>query len=82
MFLKKLDKLQEAFSERGGDIHLKGQPYVKLLDAFSMIVESCFGNEAVPGYEAHIQDFQAKYKALDIGIIPKVCELDTYKKSI
>ena len=74
MFLKKLDKLDEAFTQRGGDVQVAGKPYVDLLVAFSMVVESCFGNEVVPGYEAHIQDFQAKYRALGITVTPKVFE--------
>lgn len=54
------------------DILKKGEPFLKAFREFDLVVNSCFGNTLLPGYQAHILNFKKAYTALDISITPKV----------
>ena len=41
-------------------------------DAFNDVVESCFGNELLPGYADYICKFEQAYLDLELNITPKV----------
>ena len=70
--MKKLDLLQEALARKGTDVLDKGLPYVNVLRAFSSVLETCFGNELIPGYETHIAQFKEVYLSSGMTVTPKV----------
>ena len=70
--MKKLDLLQEALARKGSDVLDKGLPYVNVLRAFSSVLETCFGNELIPGYETHIAQFKEVYLSSGMTVTPKV----------
>jgi hypothetical protein len=67
--LKMADKLEQAFFEAGGDVIVKGLPYIASLRSFNRVVEQCFQVELKDGYKETIKDFEKK---LGVTITPKV----------
>ena len=70
--MAKLDSLQNALGEAGEDILLSAIPFLEALRAFSLVVETCFGNKLVEGYGEHIGHFKTKYLNLNISVTPNV----------
>ena len=72
MFLGKVPELEAAMLEAGQDIHTKGLPFIRTLEAFSKVVESCFSTQLNRDYETSIEEFRHHYLQLNISITPKV----------
>ena len=45
---------------------------IEVLKAFDIVVERCFGVHLQGDYVEAIKDFSAKYRALEISVLPKV----------
>ena len=75
MFLYKLPDLELAMIQAGEEVLNKGVPFIRTLQAFSNIVETCFSNELKPGYESAIEEFRLKYLNLGISVTPKVIKM-------
>ena len=75
MFLKKVDKLQQAFEKLGDQTASRGLPYIKALKALSTVVDSCFGVELKSGFEENIKNFKKSYLELEISVTPKVIKV-------
>ena len=71
-FLKLADKLEQAFHNAGGEVIVRGLPYIASLRCFNKVVEQCFQVELKEGYKASIVDFEKKYRELGVTITPKV----------
>ena len=71
-FLKLADKLEQAFHNAGGEVIVRGLPYIASLRCFNKVVEQCFQVELKEEYKASIRDFEKKYRELGVTITPKV----------
>ena len=75
MFLKKVDKLEQAFEKLGDQTASRGLPYIKALKALPTVVDSCFGVELKSGFEENIKNFKKSYLELEISVTPKVIKV-------
>ena len=69
------DKLEQSFLNAGGEVPVKGLPYIASLRSFNKVVDMCFQNELKEGYRQSISDFEKKYRELGVTITPKVTTL-------
>ena len=70
MFIKSTEKLCAAYMEAG--LLEKALPYIYCLEAFSEVVDSCFGMQLKNNYEDSINKFKSLYLELPISVTPKV----------
>ena len=70
MFIKSTEKLCTAYMEAG--LLEKALPYIECLEAFSEVVDSCFGMQLKNNYEDSINKFKSLYLELPISVTPKV----------
>ena len=71
-FLKKLDKLEQAFFLAGFEEAVNGRPFIASMRSFSRVVDLCFQVELKEGYQESIKEFERKYLELNVTITPKV----------
>ena len=71
-FLKKIDKLEQAFFGAGEDVAVNGLPFIASLRSFSKVVDLCFKVELKEGYRESIKTFEKRYRELGVSVTPKV----------
>ena len=71
-FLKKLDKLEQAFFLAGFEEAVNGRPFIASMRSFSRVVDLCFQVELKEGYQESIKEFERKYLELGVTVTPKV----------
>ena len=72
-FLQKTDKLEQDLLREGGDITIKGLPFVVALRAFKKLQEGCLGMELADDWLSRVETFSKEYKSLDnVTVTPKV----------
>ena len=70
--MRSIGKLEEAFLLEGGEVLVKGMPFIKALRLFDTVVTSCFGMALDPQFEDHISAFKEAYLGLGISVTPKI----------
>ena len=72
-FLLRTDTLERDLLAIGGEVAVKGLPFVNAFRAFKDVQESCMGLELCCDWIESIEKFSKAYKELDnISITPKV----------
>ena len=73
LLLLKTDSLaQRAKDTLDTEIYHKVVPFVKTLEQFNLVRETCFGQELLPGCKDAVKEFSKQYRSLGISIPPKV----------
>ena len=70
-FLKCLDQLELDIMMAGGEVVIKGLPFLKAFRSFNRVVSLCFGMTLGVGYMAAIKEFKKDYLELGITVTPK-----------
>ena len=74
--LTKVDNLQkvlhEYFGQDNGERLDLADSFILAFKQFDIVIQSCFGQDLVPGYADRIQEFMVRYRSLGISIPLKV----------
>ena len=68
--LGNISKLKDNLVKAGA--YSVGEPVLKALEYFNMVVDSCFGQELKSDYQVHIAKFADSFLALGKNVTPKV----------
>ena len=72
-FLQRIDTLERDLLAMGGEVAIKGLPFVTAFRAFKDVQKACMGMELCADWSEALERFYKAYKALDnVRVTPKV----------